>query len=201
MDDDKIPDTRERLLAAAERLFRTQGYSGTGLKALTAKAEAPWGSLYHFFPGGKEELGVEALRYGGAIYASGIRATFEHFGDPVEASARLFLGEAHILSSSDYRDGCPIASTTLDIASTNEPLRLACAEVFASWQDAIAAGLRAGGAPEDIAADLAGFILSTLEGAIVLARAAKDPAPLLQSARFIRQAVELERSRWTGESR
>jgi AcrR family transcriptional regulator len=197
MTDAKTIDTRQRLLSAGERLFRTQGYAGTGLKQLTETADAPWGSLYHFFPGGKEQLGAEVLRYAGALYGRGIAAIFERFTDPAEAAERMFLGEATVLSTSDYRDGCPIASVTLDIASTSEELRAACAEAFAGWLEAIASGLRAAGAPDDTAKALAGFILSAMEGAIVLARAAKNPAVLLQSARFVRAAVEREAAGWT----
>jgi AcrR family transcriptional regulator len=196
MTDGKASDTRDRLLRAGERLFRTQGYAGTGLKQLTEIAAAPWGSLYHFFPGGKEQLGAEVMLYAGRLYGVGIKATFERFADPAEAVERMFLGEASVLANSDYRDGCPIASVTLDIASVSEALRAACAEAFAGWLDHIAAGLRAGGAPDDAAIALAGFILSTLEGAIVLSRAAKNPATLLQSARFVRAAVEREKTNW-----
>lgn len=196
MKDGKASDTRERLLRAGERLFRTQGYAGTGLKELTQAAEAPWGSLYHFFPGGKEQLGVEVVRYGGALYRAGIAAAFARIADPAEAAERLFLNEASVLTRSDYRDGCPIASVTLDIASISEELRAACAEAFAGWLEAIADGLRAAGAPDEAAKALAGFILATLEGCIVLARAAKNPAVLLQSARFVREAVEREKAAW-----
>jgi AcrR family transcriptional regulator len=196
MKDGKAYDTRERLLRAGERLFRTQGYAGTGLKELTQAAEAPWGSLYHFFPGGKEQLGAEVVRYAGALYRAGIEGAFVRFTDPAEAAERLFLTEASVLTRSDYRDGCPIASVTLDIASVSEELRAACAEAFAGWLEAIAEGLRAAGAPDETAKALAGFILATLEGCIVLSRAAKNPAVLLQSAPFVREAVEREKQNW-----
>ena len=182
--------TRQRLLVAGERLFRTQGYAATGLKELSHTAQAPWGSMYHFFPGGKEALGVETLAYAGELYRAGLQAIFERAPSPAAAIDWIFEGEALLLEKSDYRDGCPIASVTLDIASTSEALRAACADAFASWLGAIeTAMLAAGAAPADAAA-LAGFILSSLEGAIVLSRAAKDPAPLRQSGRFVRQAVE-----------
>ena len=62
------PGTRERIVAASSELFRHRGYAGTGLKAILAASRAPYGSLYHFFPGGKEELGVAALQAGGVTY-------------------------------------------------------------------------------------------------------------------------------------
>ena len=48
-----IPPTRDRILYATAELFRRQGYAGTGLKQVVAEAQAPFGSLYHHFPGGK----------------------------------------------------------------------------------------------------------------------------------------------------
>src|SRR5579864_5765864 len=100
-------DTRTRLIRAAEQLFRVQGYAGTGLKQLTAVAGAPWGSLYHFFPGGKAELAVAAAAYAGEVYAEGWRRAFAANGDPAQAVWRIFEGEARVLEGSDYRNGCP----------------------------------------------------------------------------------------------
>ncbi len=191
-----IPETKQRLLRAGERLFRTQGYAGTGLKQLSQAAEAPWGSLYHFFPNGKEQLGAEIVTYAGELYRAGLQVALERFGDPAEAIERIFFGEAAILEKSDYRDGCPIASVTLDVASTNESLRVACANAFSGWLGTIALALSSAGAPADDATALAGFVLSCLEGAIVLSRATKSPTPLMQSAKFVRQAVDREAKAW-----
>jgi AcrR family transcriptional regulator len=66
--------TRERILYSAAELFRRQGYAATGLKQVVAAANAPFGSLYHHFPGGKEQLGDEVLRAGGAFYLVAPRA-------------------------------------------------------------------------------------------------------------------------------
>jgi TetR/AcrR family transcriptional repressor of lmrAB and yxaGH operons len=193
-------DTRERLVRAAEQLFRTQGYAATGLKQLTAEAAAPWGSLYHFFPEGKEQLGAAAIDFAAAFYAAGWRAAFASTPDPAIAIERVFLNEVKVLTASDYRDGCPIASVTLDSSSASEALRAACAGAFETWLAAMVEGFAAAGAPEDVARDLAVFVLAALEGAIVLSRAAKDPAPLLRSARFVRQAVAREAANWTSGS-
>ncbi len=196
MSDRAVSDTRARLLRAGERLFRTQGYAGAGLKELAQAAAAPWGSLYHFFPGGKAQLGVEVLRYAAEKYRRGLQAVFDRHPDPSEAVERIFLGEAAILENSDYRDGCPIASVTLDVASTNEELRAACAEAFDAWLSTIEQALAAAGAPPDEAADLAVFVLASLEGAIVLSRAAKSPEPLRRSARILRPLIAGHALQW-----
>jgi TetR/AcrR family transcriptional repressor of lmrAB and yxaGH operons len=200
MKDRTQPDTRERLLRAGEQLFRTQGYAGTGLKQLTQTADAPWGSLYHFFPEGKAQLGAEVLHYAGQLYGAGWHGVFKRYPNPGEAIEKVFLAEITTLTRSDYRDGCPITSVTMDVASTSEALRAACADAFGGWLAQIETGLRAAGAPEDAAKALAGFVLSALEGAIVLSRAAKDPAALLQSARFVRQVIDREAATWTSKT-
>jgi AcrR family transcriptional regulator len=190
-------DTRERLLRAGEELFRLQGYSGTGLKELGRAADAPWGSIYHFFPDGKAQLGAKVVGHAGAFYGAGWRAAFERFEDVGEAVEWVFLAEARVLVASDFRNGCPVAAVTLDAASVSEDLRLACAGAFGLWLGIIEEALRAAGAPDQTAAALAAFLLSAIEGAIILSRAAKSPEPLLQSARFVRSVIDREAATWT----
>ena len=153
------PETRVRLVRAAEQLFRVQGYAGTGLKQLTAAAAAPWGSLYHFFPKGKAELAAAAAAHAGAIYAEGWRRAFEQADDPAEAVWRIFEGEVRVLEGSDYRNGCPIASMTLDVASLDEDLRGACDGAFGQWLAAMSqvSGIRPMARAPDAAEALARF--------------------------------------------
>jgi TetR/AcrR family transcriptional regulator, lmrAB and yxaGH operons repressor len=185
-----MSETKERLLRAGERLFRAQGYSGTGLKQLAAEARAPWSSMYHFFPGGKEQLAEEVIRYGGELYAQMIRQCFAAYPDPRDAVAAMFSGEAKILRSSGFRNGCPVASVALDVASTTDKVRKPCAEVFSSWIDALAEGIAATGMAEETAADLASHILAALEGAIILSRTSKSVKPLEQTAQFVLHTLE-----------
>src|SRR5581483_2783743 len=74
--------TRERIVGAGAELFRRQGYSATGVKQIVTAAQAPFGSLYHHFPGGKEQLGAEAVRVSGAIYEQLIPAVIDVAPDP-----------------------------------------------------------------------------------------------------------------------
>ena len=60
--------TRERIVDASAILLRRQGYAATGVKQIVAEAEAPFSSLYHFFPGGKDELTAAAIRSSGRTY-------------------------------------------------------------------------------------------------------------------------------------
>jgi AcrR family transcriptional regulator len=146
--------------------------------------------MYHFFPDGKEQLAEEVLRYGGELYARMIRQCFVAYPDPREAVAAMFAGEAKILRSSGFRNGCPVASVALDVASTVEKVRKPCAEVFASWIGALAEGIAASGAAEGLAMDLASYILASLEGAIILSRTSKSVKPLEQTAQFVLHTLE-----------
>ncbi|TDD63823.1 TetR/AcrR family transcriptional regulator [Actinomadura rubrisoli] len=179
-------DTRTRLLEASAQLFREQGYAGTGLKQITAAGGAPWGSLYHFFPGGKEQLGVEAVAHSGSRYLRLFDLVFDRAEDDVVRSVRDFFQlSAEALHKSDWADGCPIATVALEVASTSEPLRHACVEVFASWRESIARRLAGAGIPEARAADLATYVLCAFEGAIVLSRTDRDTRPLRVTADIV----------------
>ncbi len=172
-------DTKERILETAAELFRRHGYTGTGMKQIVRSASAPFGSLYHHFPGGKEQLGAEVIRRSGAMYAELFATIARRSDDPLSYVAAVFSGAADTLVASDYEDACPIATVALEVASTNEPLRLATADVFQSWLDGWAAYLeRRGGIDPQRARTLALELLGAMEGAFVLSRALKSPEPM-----------------------
>src|SRR6476620_9172702 len=96
--------TKERLLDASGELFRRQGYTGTGIKAILADAQAPFGSLYHHFPGGKEELGAEAVRRSGRLYARVVAEAMDVEGDIADRVLAGFRGAAQTMRESGYED-------------------------------------------------------------------------------------------------
>lgn len=184
-----MPNTRERIVDASADLMRRQGYNATGIKQIVSAAQAPFGSIYHFFPGGKEQLGAEAIRRSGALYELLIPAVFDPAPDLVAAVRAFFAGAAEHLTETDYADACPIATVALEVSSTSEPMRQACAEVFESW---IAAGLprfTAAGLPDDRARELVIGMVAALEGAFVLARAARSTEPLRVAGELTAEAV------------
>ena len=185
------PDTRTRIREAAALLFRRDGYSATGLKRIAAESGAPFGSIYHFFPGGKQQLAEDAVRTSGAAYQQLVLGLLGSVADPLESLANAFRVAADDLAASDYADACPIATLALEVASSNEPLRLATAEVFEGW---VVAGVEWFGrwTPDQAEARwLAQSMIMLLEGAFVLSRASRDPEPLLAAGRAM---VELARS-------
>jgi AcrR family transcriptional regulator len=163
-------DTRERILGASGELFRRQGYAATGLKAILAASDAPYGSLYHFFPGGKEELGVAALRHGGGFYRVLVESYFTEGADVVDATRRFFEDAAVVVRDHDYADACPIATVALEVASTNEPMREAAAEAFESWLDVLVRRFAEAGMTTGVAREVAVELFCAIEGAFLHSR-------------------------------
>ena len=119
------PDHRANLTFAAITLFRRQGYAATGLQQILAESQVPRGSLYHYFPGGKEELGATAVRVAGRIVADTLRELAEDAVSFPDFLSKYLHMLADWLEESGYRDGCPIATTLLECAPESETIRLA----------------------------------------------------------------------------
>jgi len=171
-------DTRNRIVQSSAELFRRQGFTGTGVKQIVAEASAPFASLYHFFPGGKEQLGAEVILWSGALYGRLLDEFFLPEADPVAATRAFFAGAADTLRQTDYADACPIATVALEVSSTSEPMRQACAQVFDGWIDGATARFIEYGLTRARARSLAISMLAALEGAFVLARALRSTEPL-----------------------
>jgi AcrR family transcriptional regulator len=185
-----VSSTRDRIVDASAELFRRQGYSATGVKQIVEAAQAPFGSLYHFFPGGKEQLGAEAIKVSGAIYALLIPAIFDAAPDLVTGVRMFFAGAAEHLRETDYEDACPIATVALEVSSSSETMRAACAEVFESWITAGAARHTGSGLSPEQARELTIGMLAALEGAFVLARATRTTESLEIAGELMAEAVE-----------
>jgi AcrR family transcriptional regulator len=182
-------ETKDRIVGAGAELFRRQGYTGTGVKQIVAEANAPFGSLYHFFPGGKEQLATEVIRFSGGVYAQVVLEAIAPAKDPLHLVDLFFSGAAEHLRETGYEDACPIATVALEVASTNEPLRQATAEVFEAWIKGLAARLMDVGVPAGQSRELSVSMLLSLEGAFVLSRAGRTTEPLEVAGRAMAQVV------------
>jgi AcrR family transcriptional regulator len=185
-----VAATRDRIVGASAELFRRQGYNATGVKQIVTEAKAPFGSLYHFFPGGKEQLGAEAIRTSGAMYELLIPAVFGPAPDPVTGVRDFFAGAAAHLVETDYEDACPIATVALELSSSSEVLREACADVFKSWIEAGTEMHERGGLTREQARELTIAMVAALEGGFVLARALRSTEPLQVAGEVVAQAVK-----------
>jgi TetR/AcrR family transcriptional repressor of lmrAB and yxaGH operons len=170
--------SRDAFVKTTARLLRRQGYAATGLNEIVAASGAPRGSLYHHFPGGKEQLAIAAMRGAGAQLADGIDAVLASSENLGVALGRLVDGLAAGLEASGFADGCPVATVALEAAGTSEPIRDAAREAFDSWLRALRKRLMYAGYGEQDARRRAMLLLAAIEGALILARAQRDVAPL-----------------------
>ena len=170
--------TRERIVEATSALFMQQGYAGSGLKQISTASAAPIGSLYHHFPGGKNELAAETLRVSGLAYQRLVEAVWDAAPDVVSGVRDCFEAAAQVLRDTDYADACPIATVALEVASSNEELRVVTAAVFEGWLDSATQRLAGAGIAPDRARALATTVIAALEGGFLLSRAAKDTSAM-----------------------
>lgn len=190
--------TKDRILEATAELYRRQGYSGTGLKQIATSANAPFGSLYHFFPGGKEELTERVIRSSGKVYFGLFEAIMVGAPDVMTGVSNCFAGAAAVLQQTDYADACPIETIALEVASTNERLRIATADVFESWITGIARYFVDAGMGSAVARSVAITVISGLEGAFVLSRAMRTTEAVdsagVAAAALVRAALRTDSS-------
>jgi TetR/AcrR family transcriptional repressor of lmrAB and yxaGH operons len=177
--------TREEIVAATAALLEIQGYHATGLNEILQQSGAPRGSLYYYFPRGKEELTAEAIELSGRRLAEHVRAELAREADAavaVEAFVRR-VGE-HVLAS-ECRSGAPIAAVALETAATNPRLAEACRVAYGRIQQTFADRLAESGYAPVQARELATFIVASLEGGIILSRTQRSAEPLQTVARLL----------------
>lgn len=173
-----MSDTRDRIVAATTELFRSQGFNGTSLAQVIDGAHAPTGSIYHFFPGGKEELGAAVIRESGAAYQTLFEMVADEATDIAEAVGAFFDGAADALEETDFIDICPIGNVAREVASTHEPLREATVDVLGGWTLALSTRLVAAGLSHADAEAFANTIIAAMEGGFILARARRSTTDL-----------------------
>ena len=170
---------KTKLVLATLHLLRRSGLAGAGINQVVDTSRAPKGSVYHYFPGGKEQLVTEALREADRAIGDGFARTFHGAGPIGEKVRALFTRTAAGVEANRFLKGCPVAAVTLDLDEDTESLRETCATIFARWIDLIAHGLHE--VPDRERRAVAQLIFATLEGGLVLSRAQSSKAPLLES--------------------
>ncbi|SUE27552.1 transcriptional regulator [Nocardia farcinica] len=170
-----VSESRRRIETAACALLARHGYHGFGLKALSAAAGLPYGSIYHHFPGGKEEIAVAAITGTGLM--SG-RIIAEAPGDVFATTATMFDFMRTKLSGSDWTEGCPVGTPALDGGSDVDAVRNACVAAFDTMERAYAGLLTELGLDERAAGELATTVVAAYEGATILARVRRSDEPL-----------------------
>jgi AcrR family transcriptional regulator len=178
-------EVRRRMVRSAAQLFGERGFVGAGLRDVVAHSDAPRGSIYHHFPGGKAQLAEEAVQHA----ADDIAAPAEGTSDPVAALHAYLDGWRRELQASDFRAGSALAAAATAPEEATGP-REAAAAAYARWSDAFTVTLREAGVRRKKAARLATLAVAAIEGAVVLCRARRDTAPLDDIGRELELAIE-----------
>jgi TetR/AcrR family transcriptional regulator, lmrAB and yxaGH operons repressor len=178
MDDmPKKTDSKERMIAAARRLFREHGYLGTALSDVVTESAAPRGSIYFHFPGGKEELASEVT----LLHASDRIADINRAAATTTTAAQLievFMGrERDDLVSSNYREGCAVAPIVIESTPASDVLSDAARRAFQDLITTLAARFTEKGLPHKRAVQLATNVWTSVEGALILSRVLHSPEP------------------------
>jgi TetR/AcrR family transcriptional regulator, lmrAB and yxaGH operons repressor len=169
---------KREILEAAARLFEKQGYHTTGLNEIIRESGAPKGSLYYYFPDGKEQIGAETALWSAGQMVARIRFGLLQAEDPAEALRLLTLGIADAVERADFAAGSPLMMLAAESAVGSERLNAACREAYGQMQMAFA---------EKFSGDeqAAQFVLGALEGAILLSRVAHSGEPLRRAAEHL----------------
>jgi AcrR family transcriptional regulator len=181
--------SRERMLDAAETLLRERGLAGAGIQQVVARAGAPIGSVYHFFPGGKTQLVAEALQ----IHGEKARVLFERIlGDKAvplpERFRTLFRTAASGFDRAGANKGCAIGAVSLDLDARDEALRALCRDAMDGWIASIARELP--WSDEAVRRSFAEMVVASLEGAFILSRARQSGTPFKTVGEWLATTLE-----------
>jgi AcrR family transcriptional regulator len=135
--------TRRRMLASAVEVLRERGAAGVTIDEVLARSRAPRGSVYHHFPGGRNQILIEALQYAGESMTSAIdnaasdgpMALLHQFTDMWE----------DVLRDSDFTAGCPVVAAAISTADEDPQLSADAAEIFDRWRTALTRSFEADG--------------------------------------------------------
>jgi TetR/AcrR family transcriptional regulator, lmrAB and yxaGH operons repressor len=185
-------DSKERMVAAARRLFRERGYLGTALSDVVTESAAPRGSIYFHFPGGKDELAGEVVLLHAGDHIAHINraaAATTTAGQLIEAFIGRIRGE---LVSSNYREGCAMAPLVIESMPGSDQLSNATRRGFQDIIATLAARLTEKGVPDSRATQLATYACSGAEGALILGRALRSPEPFDLASAQLAAAADAE---------
>lgn len=182
--------TRERMIETTARLLQHRGYHGTSLNDILAESGAPRGSLYFHFPGGKDQLVLEATRATVAQATEVLYATLAGTKSPARAVRIFFEETAGMLEASNYTFGCPVAPMILDGPEDLAEIDRQCREAFDEWTGLYRDAFMTAGLSRHRAESLALMVEASHEGLMLMARAHRDTAPMMKAAREIERSIK-----------
>ena len=178
-----MSNVRGQILQTTCDLLEKQGYHGTGLNEIIKESGAPKGSLYHYFPEGKEQIACEAVLQAGRVTTERIRAGLAEKGNAPKVISDFILNIADHVESSDFGAGSPLTSIAMETATQSERINAACRQAYGMIESAFREKLLESGCSIKKATQLATFITASIEGGIILSRTYHSGDPLRLVAR------------------
>ena len=182
-------DTRARMVETTARLLQHRGYHGTALSDILEESAAPRGSLYFHFPGGKDQIVIEATRAAVAKATQALREALAGAKNPAQGVRAYLETAARIMRETDYTFGCPVAPVILDASAGLTELAKLCRRAFEEWVDLLQTSFVQAGVPRRRAFALAQLVISSIEGSMLLARAYRESGPLMTVAAELEMIV------------
>jgi TetR/AcrR family transcriptional regulator, lmrAB and yxaGH operons repressor len=195
-------DAKSKMVTAARQLIRERGYHATALSDVLELSAAPRGSVYFHFPGGKTQLAAEVAKTYARDQADMIERAAEESASAVELISAYVNRSRKNLIASDYTQGCTIAPLVLEGAREPDLLANAVSAAFSLIMESLAFQFAFFGLSRASARELAEVVVTATEGALVTARAFRDPAPFDSILHvLVSHAVALGATELGGESR
>ncbi|HIX83781.1 MAG TPA: TetR/AcrR family transcriptional regulator [Candidatus Megamonas gallistercoris] len=179
--------TKEMFLHTASVLFANKGYHATGINEILQKSRAPKGSLYYYFPHGKEQLAIESLELTAQKIYNEITDTLSQYDNPLKGFQKHLQYIAQkvqedIDNPREDKDNISISLIALETFSSNELIRTRCQEIFAHMQSIYRQKFIQYGIEPDTADFFAMNAVILTEGALILTMTRKDSTPLYELA-------------------
>ncbi|RPI89650.1 MAG: TetR/AcrR family transcriptional regulator [Chloroflexi bacterium] len=186
-----MSNAREQILQTTCDLLEKQGYHGTALNEIVKESGAPKGSLYYYFPEGKEQITAEAVRQSGQVTSQRIRAGLAAGSDASQDVYDLILLIAENVERSGFAAGSPLTAVAMETAAQSGRINLACRAAYGMLQAAFTEKLLESGFSNSRAEELGTFITASIEGGIILSRTSHTADPLRLVARQLKILLSL----------
>ena len=178
-------NSREKILTTASKLFQLKGYNATGLNEILKESASPKGSLYYYFPNGKEELAVEAIKLASEAIEKGIRTALEKYSNPVKAIQYNIKTIIKELNNEGKLQDISISLLSLETYLLSEQLREACKKATIVMENVYVEKLIKSGFNKEKAEELGIVITLMIEGAITVSVTKRDVSALLMVSKQI----------------
>jgi TetR/AcrR family transcriptional repressor of lmrAB and yxaGH operons len=185
-----MTDVREKILITMARLIEKQGYHATGLNEIIGESGAPKGSVYYYFPGGKEQIGAEAILESGRIISGRLRVLLQGELKPSYAIHNFLIQMAKNVEETGFGAGSPLTTASVETAITSEKINQACQDAFELILSAFQEKFLEAGFSETDSSELSLYVTTVVEGGILMSRTYHRTEPLYLAAKHLKAYLE-----------